>query len=32
LAEARRLLADGVDVAGAKDKIGDANADLSALG
>ena len=32
LAEARRLLADGVDVAGARKQIGDADADLSALG
>jgi 3-phenylpropionate/trans-cinnamate dioxygenase ferredoxin reductase component len=31
LAEARRLLADGVDVAGAVDRIADADADLSAL-
>jgi 3-phenylpropionate/trans-cinnamate dioxygenase ferredoxin reductase subunit len=31
LAEARRLLADGVDVAGALDRIADADADLSAL-
>jgi 3-phenylpropionate/trans-cinnamate dioxygenase ferredoxin reductase subunit len=31
LAEARRLLADGVDVAGAMDRIADAEADLSAL-
>ncbi|HVW46720.1 MAG TPA: FAD-dependent oxidoreductase [Solirubrobacterales bacterium] len=31
LAEARRLLADGVDVAGTKDRIADADADLSAL-
>jgi 3-phenylpropionate/trans-cinnamate dioxygenase ferredoxin reductase subunit len=31
LAEARRLLADGVDVAGATDKIADADADLSSL-
>jgi 3-phenylpropionate/trans-cinnamate dioxygenase ferredoxin reductase subunit len=31
LAEARRLLADGVDVGGAIDRIGDADADLSAL-
>jgi 3-phenylpropionate/trans-cinnamate dioxygenase ferredoxin reductase component len=32
LAEARRLLADGVDVASAKAKIADSAADLSALG
>jgi 3-phenylpropionate/trans-cinnamate dioxygenase ferredoxin reductase subunit len=31
LAEARRLLADGVDVAGAVDRIADADADLSSL-
>jgi 3-phenylpropionate/trans-cinnamate dioxygenase ferredoxin reductase component len=31
LAEARRLLADGVDVAGAVDRIGDVDADLSGL-
>jgi 3-phenylpropionate/trans-cinnamate dioxygenase ferredoxin reductase subunit len=31
LAEARRLLADGVDVGGAVDRIADADADLSAL-
>jgi len=31
LAEARRLLADGVDVSGAIDAIGDADADLSSL-
>jgi 3-phenylpropionate/trans-cinnamate dioxygenase ferredoxin reductase component len=31
LAEARRLLADGVDVSGAVDRIADADADLSAL-
>ncbi|HVV90893.1 MAG TPA: FAD-dependent oxidoreductase [Solirubrobacterales bacterium] len=31
LAEARRLLADGVDVAGARDRIADADADLSSL-
>jgi 3-phenylpropionate/trans-cinnamate dioxygenase ferredoxin reductase subunit len=31
LAEARRLLADGIDVAGAVDRIADADADLSAL-
>jgi 3-phenylpropionate/trans-cinnamate dioxygenase ferredoxin reductase subunit len=32
LAEARRMLADGVDVSGAKDQIADANSDLSAIG
>jgi 3-phenylpropionate/trans-cinnamate dioxygenase ferredoxin reductase subunit len=32
LAEARRLLADGVDVSGAIAQIGDAGADLSSLG
>jgi 3-phenylpropionate/trans-cinnamate dioxygenase ferredoxin reductase component len=32
LAEARRLLADGVDVSGAKDKIADPESDLSAIG
>jgi 3-phenylpropionate/trans-cinnamate dioxygenase ferredoxin reductase subunit len=32
LAEARRLLADGVDVAGAVDMIADVDADLSSLG
>jgi 3-phenylpropionate/trans-cinnamate dioxygenase ferredoxin reductase subunit len=32
LAEARRLLAEGVDVAGARAQIADADADLSALG
>ena len=31
LAEARRLLAEGVDVAGAVDRIADADADLSSL-
>jgi len=31
LAEARRMLADGVDVSGAKDAIGDPDADLSAI-
>jgi 3-phenylpropionate/trans-cinnamate dioxygenase ferredoxin reductase subunit len=31
LAEARRLLAEGVDVAGAVDRIGDPDADLSSL-
>jgi 3-phenylpropionate/trans-cinnamate dioxygenase ferredoxin reductase subunit len=31
LAEARRLLADGVDVSGAQDRIADADADLSAI-
>jgi 3-phenylpropionate/trans-cinnamate dioxygenase ferredoxin reductase subunit len=31
LAEARRLLADGVDVAGAVDRLADADADLSSL-
>ncbi len=32
LAEARRLLADGVDVSGAKDQIADPDSDLSAIG
>jgi 3-phenylpropionate/trans-cinnamate dioxygenase ferredoxin reductase component len=32
LAEARRMLADGVDVSGAKDKIADPDSDLSAIG
>lgn len=32
LAEARRLLADGVDVSGAKDQIADPKSDLSAIG
>jgi 3-phenylpropionate/trans-cinnamate dioxygenase ferredoxin reductase component len=32
LAEARRLLADGVDVSGAKEQIADPNSDLSAIG
>lgn len=32
LAEARRLLADGVDVSGAREKIADPDADLSAIG
>ena len=32
LAEARRLLADGVDVSGAKDKLADPGSDLSAIG
>ncbi len=32
LAEARRLLADGVDVSGAKDRIADPDSDLSAIG
>ena len=32
LAEARRLLADGIDVSGAKDKIADPDSDLSAIG
>src|SRR6201996_2987857 len=31
LAEARRMIHEGVDVRGAQDKIGDANADLSSL-
>lgn len=32
LAEARRLLADGVDVSGAKEQIADPDSDLSAIG
>jgi 3-phenylpropionate/trans-cinnamate dioxygenase ferredoxin reductase subunit len=32
LAEARRMLADGVDVSGAKEQIADPGADLSAIG
>jgi 3-phenylpropionate/trans-cinnamate dioxygenase ferredoxin reductase component len=32
LAEARRLLADRVDVSGAKERIADAGSDLSSLG
>lgn len=32
LAEARRMLADGVDVSRAKEQIADANADLSSIG
>ena len=32
LAEARRMIHEGVDISGAKDKIGDADADLSSLG
>jgi 3-phenylpropionate/trans-cinnamate dioxygenase ferredoxin reductase subunit len=32
LAEARRLLADGIDVSAAKDKIADPDSDLSAIG
>jgi hypothetical protein len=32
LGEARRLLADGVDVSGAHDKLADTGSDLSALG
>ena len=32
LAEARRLLADGVDVSGARELLADADADLSSLG
>jgi 3-phenylpropionate/trans-cinnamate dioxygenase ferredoxin reductase subunit len=32
LAEARRMLADGVDVSDAKDRIADAESDLSAIG
>jgi 3-phenylpropionate/trans-cinnamate dioxygenase ferredoxin reductase subunit len=32
LGEARRLLADGVDVSGAQDKLADTGSDLSALG
>ena len=32
LAEARRMLAEGVDVSGAKDAIADSNADLSQIG
>jgi 3-phenylpropionate/trans-cinnamate dioxygenase ferredoxin reductase subunit len=32
LAEARRMLAEGVDVSGAKDKIADPDSDLSAIG
>ncbi|MFP5389897.1 MAG: NAD(P)/FAD-dependent oxidoreductase [Thermoleophilia bacterium] len=32
LAEARRLLADGIDVSGSKDKIADPESDLSSLG
>ncbi len=32
LAEARRMLADGVDVSGAKEQIADVNADLSSIG
>jgi 3-phenylpropionate/trans-cinnamate dioxygenase ferredoxin reductase subunit len=31
LAEARRMIHEGVDIAGAKAQIGDANADLSSL-
>ena len=32
LAEARRLLADGIDVSGARDQIADPDSDLSAIG
>jgi 3-phenylpropionate/trans-cinnamate dioxygenase ferredoxin reductase subunit len=32
LAEARRMLADGVDVSGAKDQIADSDSDLSTIG
>jgi 3-phenylpropionate/trans-cinnamate dioxygenase ferredoxin reductase component len=31
LAEARRLLADGVDVSGAREKLGDASSDLASI-
>jgi 3-phenylpropionate/trans-cinnamate dioxygenase ferredoxin reductase component len=31
LSEARRMLADGVDVSGAKDRLGDVDSDLSAI-